>query len=106
MKRHLLLVLGILCGLIVLVALVFIGSHFVHHIDISNQTPSQPISTNQLMKTQPTIIASNSVYKVMPSGKLGPIFADTKGMTLYTFKSDAPGVSHCLGGCLKAWPAY
>jgi len=58
------------------------------------------------MKTQPTVMASNSVYQVMPSAKLGPIFTDTNGKTLYTYKLDSEGVSKCMAGCLKAWPAY
>jgi predicted lipoprotein with Yx(FWY)xxD motif len=58
------------------------------------------------MRTQPTVMASNSVYKLMQSGKLGPIFTDTEGKTLYTNKKDINGISKCIGGCLKAWPPY
>ncbi len=31
---------------------------------------------------------------------------DAKGNTLYNFTKDAPGVSNCGGGCLKAWPVF
>lgn len=38
------------------------------------------------------------------SAKLGTILVDSKGMTLYIFKKDAPGVSNCTGGCAENWP--
>lgn len=28
------------------------------------------------------------------------------GKTLYTFTKDAPGKSHCNGGCAAVWPAF
>jgi predicted lipoprotein with Yx(FWY)xxD motif len=47
----------------------------------------------------------------MPAGvqasKLGDgtmILADAKGMTLYTFAKDMPGVSNCNDNCAKNWP--
>jgi predicted lipoprotein with Yx(FWY)xxD motif len=33
------------------------------------------------------------------------VFADAKGMTLYTYDGDSPGKSHCAGSCAKLWPA-
>jgi len=32
------------------------------------------------------------------------ILADAKGMTLYTFAKDQPGVSNCNDNCAKNWP--
>jgi len=47
----------------------------------------------------------------MPSGvnvqktALGPVLADAKGMTLYSFDKDAvPGKSVCNGPCAQNWP--
>ena len=47
----------------------------------------------------------------MPAGvkvektALGPVLADSKGMTLYTFDKDAtPGKSACNGQCAQNWP--
>ena len=47
----------------------------------------------------------------MPAGvkvektALGPVLADSKGMTLYTFDKDAtPGKSACNGPCAQNWP--
>jgi len=37
---------------------------------------------------------------------LGNYLADSKGMTLYHFKSDSPGKSACTGGCLQRWPIF
>lgn len=43
---------------------------------------------------------------VMVSSKsgLGNFLVDDKGMTLYLFTNDTPGVSNCTGSCLEAWP--
>lgn len=32
------------------------------------------------------------------------VLTDAKGMTLYTFDKDAPGVSNCDGDCAVKWP--
>jgi predicted lipoprotein with Yx(FWY)xxD motif len=40
------------------------------------------------------------------SAALGQILTDPKGLTLYTFTNDKPGVSTCSGACLANWPAY
>jgi predicted lipoprotein with Yx(FWY)xxD motif len=42
---------------------------------------------------------------VKNDAKLGDYLVDAKGMTLYLFTQDTPGVTNCSGGCLKAWPA-
>lgn len=35
---------------------------------------------------------------------VGPVFADVRGMTLYTYDADRPGLSRCYGLCAFAWP--
>jgi len=42
--------------------------------------------------------------KVSSSTDLGDFLVDEKGMTLYLFTKDTPGVSNCSGSCLTAWP--
>lgn len=37
---------------------------------------------------------------------VGQYLADSKGMTLYYFTADKPGVSSCSGDCLVNWPAF
>src|SRR5438094_2531714 len=38
-------------------------------------------------------------------GSMGTILvAASNGHTVYTFKSDTPGVTNCKGGCISAWP--
>lgn len=32
------------------------------------------------------------------------VLTDAKGMTLYTWDKDSPGVSNCYDKCAKAWP--
>lgn len=38
------------------------------------------------------------------AGDLGQILVDERGMTLYRFTNDAPGVSNCSGQCAVNWP--
>ena len=45
-------------------------------------------------------------HAVKVSKKSGGFLTDTKGMALYTFKHDMPGVSHCEGPCVDKWPIY
>jgi predicted lipoprotein with Yx(FWY)xxD motif len=35
---------------------------------------------------------------------LGNFLITANGMTVYTFKKDADGVSNCTGDCIKSWP--
>jgi predicted lipoprotein with Yx(FWY)xxD motif len=35
---------------------------------------------------------------------LGPVLADARGMTLYTYAEDEPGVSNCGMLCREYWP--
>lgn len=44
----------------------------------------------------------------VPAPKFGSqgLLTDADGMTLYTFKKDAPNESRCEDGCAKAWPPY
>lgn len=42
--------------------------------------------------------------KVSSNAELGEFLVDEKGMTLYLFTKDTPGVSNCSGSCLTAWP--
>ena len=37
---------------------------------------------------------------------LGPVLADPRGMTLYTFDNDKPGASTCSLKCAQAWPPF
>ena len=34
----------------------------------------------------------------------GPVLANARGMTLYTFDKDTPGKSNCNGKCAVNWP--
>lgn len=41
-----------------------------------------------------------------PAGMSNGVLADSKGMTLYTFDNDQPGVSNCNDGCSGSWPPF
>jgi predicted lipoprotein with Yx(FWY)xxD motif len=49
---------------------------------------------------------ANAVVQVRDVGSLGKVLVTPAGLTLYTFKSDAPnsGKSACSGGCAATWP--
>jgi len=57
------------------------------------------------------LVACTSVALAAPMVKTvktekGDVIAGEKGMTLYTFKNDDPGVSNCNDACAKAWPPF
>jgi predicted lipoprotein with Yx(FWY)xxD motif len=60
--------------------------------------PAAPAATSApAMVTEPTIaVANNPTF--------GNILVDGKGMTLYLFTMDTPGVSNCDAKCLAYWP--
>ena len=43
---------------------------------------------------------------VVRATKIGPVLADTQGMTLYTHQDDAHGVPICYGRCARSWPPF
>lgn len=51
-------------------------------------------------------LPSGERIRLHKDAKLGTIFTDSKGMTLYFFTKDAADPNSCTGDCLKAWPIY
>ena len=47
--------------------------------------------------------AGNAPVMKISTG-IGSVWADKKGMTLYTFKKDVTGKSNCNAKCATAWP--
>ncbi len=43
---------------------------------------------------------------VAQNPQLGAILTDPQGMTLYTRKTDMPGMSSCTGQCATIWPPF
>ncbi|GMV57042.1 MAG: hypothetical protein AMXMBFR72_01630 [Betaproteobacteria bacterium] len=41
-----------------------------------------------------------------PTIERNGVLANKEGRTLYIFDKDAPGKSHCYGGCAAAWPPF
>jgi predicted lipoprotein with Yx(FWY)xxD motif len=50
--------------------------------------------------------ADHHAVKIAKKDGVGSFLTDTKGMTLYTFAKDTPGVSACEGPCVGRWPIY
>jgi predicted lipoprotein with Yx(FWY)xxD motif len=50
-------------------------------------------------------LAGNSLPQTVKTNTASlSILTDSKGMTLYTFDKDKPGVSNCNDGCAVKWP--
>jgi predicted lipoprotein with Yx(FWY)xxD motif len=77
-------------------------------IDPSGKPVMPPSATASAETATPTsaAMAEEVTLNVANDPKLGAILVDGKGMTLYLFKKDTPGVSNCSGGCLQAWPPF
>ncbi len=43
---------------------------------------------------------------MVAASRVGPVLADSHGMTLYTHQDDAGGVPICYGRCAKSWPPF
>lgn len=50
--------------------------------------------------------AAGDKAQLLSKEGIGSYLADSKGMTLYIFTKDSPGVSVCSGDCLVKWPPY
>ncbi|MCL4339331.1 hypothetical protein M1271_06600 [Patescibacteria group bacterium] len=50
--------------------------------------------------------SGNKIIEMKPNQKLGTYITDSKGVTLYVFTNDKPGISNCTGGCLTKWPPF
>jgi predicted lipoprotein with Yx(FWY)xxD motif len=77
------------------------------------QSPAGGSGEKIALATPPGITLQNAKFGMTDSGFAGykapllkPVYADAKGMTLYTFDKDVePGKSACASDCAKAWPA-
>jgi len=65
------------------------------------------LSTAMLAAAGAALVATAALAaepaKVVNTAK-GKVFADAKGMTLYTFDKDKKGVSNCYKRCAERWP--
>ena len=59
-----------------------------------------------VMMTAGMAFADHHAVKVAKKDGIGTFLVDTKGMTLYVFKKDTPGMSACAGECVAKWPLY
>ena len=55
--------------------------------------------------------AARSLAELIPSVQIrdtsiGPVLADERGFTLYTYERDPVGLSTCYGECAKLWPPF
>ncbi|ANZ38743.1 hypothetical protein BBK82_24445 [Lentzea guizhouensis] len=55
-------------------------------------------------QSRPVAQESAVAVKVAEIAELGSVVTDAKGLTLYRFGKDTPGVSTCDGECAAAWP--
>ena len=52
------------------------------------------------------VLADHHLVKVAEQPELGKFLTDAKGMALYSFAKDTPGISACSGDCVTKWPLY
>jgi predicted lipoprotein with Yx(FWY)xxD motif len=73
---------------------------------VSTTAPTAMVATAMMPTAMTTTQASSGGMMIgtKNTSALGNFLVDDKGMTLYTFKNDASGVSNCNGGCATAWP--
>ncbi len=64
-------------------------------------------ASSSVSGSMPTSVPIQSAYfSEITTSSLGTYLTDKKGLTLYTFANDRPGVSTCTGQCLVKWPPY
>ncbi len=76
-------------------------------IACATATQSPAGGASQTKSVTPTTAASGvapTTLTVKDDPHLGPILADQKGWTLYTYQQDQPGVSNCDATCAQSWP--
>jgi predicted lipoprotein with Yx(FWY)xxD motif len=66
--------------------------------------PPAPASAQGAGGSASSAPAAAPVVQVRQSGALGPVLADSQGMTLYLYTQDGPDQSNCTGGCAALWP--
>jgi predicted lipoprotein with Yx(FWY)xxD motif len=66
--------------------------------------PSGNIVSTMLATATAAPATQGATIMVAQNAALGSILTDEKGMTLYVYLKDTPGVSNCSGDCAGIWP--
>ncbi len=111
MKKFVYLVIG---AIIIVVLWIALGSQKkavapVVTAPVVTATPSVETNGSITVTTPPApekIVVQSGYFSQESASSLGTYLTDAKGMTLYTFGNDAPGVSNCYDTCIDKWPAY
>lgn len=99
----------------VIVILVVVGGYVERHKIKAMLGMSQPttaivaqnkVASNKTITTVVPSINANNIYLIRTDSTKGQFLTDPKGITLYTFAKDKPGISNCIGPCLTIWPPY
>lgn len=61
------------------------------------------LTTGLLLSLTTPVFAANTLNVKTTAGN---VLADSKGMTLYTFKKDKKDTSNCYDKCAVAWPPF
>jgi len=90
------------------VAIVLYGAFYYFFIAKKggyNNESSQYQTQQNTSQTTPEASPSGILTTKTDSTK-GDYLADSKGMTLYLFDKDTPGVTNCYDSCATTWPPY
>ena len=89
-----------LANLGVIAALILAGcSPLALGIPEETETPTQTVVQVAGATTAPVVRLN-----VSKNDALGSYLTDESGFTLYYYKNDSAGTSHCTGDCLQTWP--
>lgn len=96
----------IIIVIVVILVAGYLGRHKIKAMFAGSPTPAPVITTATTPPAASPATASASALTTTKTGSKGDYLADTKGMTLYIFDKDKPGVSNCNGSCASIWPPF
>lgn len=95
----------VVVGIIVVLALGYLGRHKIKTLLGMNPTLT-PIQTTAPTTQSAPNVPSNNIYMSKTSASKGNYMTDFQGKTVYVFDKDTTGVSNCNGSCATTWPPY
>ncbi len=99
---------SIVVVILVILVLGYMGRHRLRAM-LGGSTPAPAPTQETTMapaSAMPSEASTSAITMTKSSIAKGNYLTDSKGMTLYMFDKDKPGVSNCTGSCLTTWPPF
>lgn len=111
MSKNNKIIVGVVIVVIVVAVAVIIGmshqgSQESAAMNAQNEQGEYGSNTAQATPASSVAPAGVDIFMMKSNPKGGSYVTDSKGMSLYIFDKDTPGVSNCSGQCLVNWPPY